>query len=520
MRNYIWVLGIILGLITGCARVGMPSGGEKDTTPPKLLQSIPASGTVNFKGHEIVLQFDEYVTLKDAIKNILISPPLQQMPVVKPAGIAAKTLKLEFKEDLLPNTTYIINFGESISDFNEGNKLKSLQLVFATGPVIDSLTLKGKIKPVYFTQKPKDILVGLYPVANFKDSLVFTQKPYYVALADKNGQYRFTHLKKGKYFIRAIEDKNRNFKYSPGEEAIAFSLDTLQIPRDTLVDLVLFQEPKRPKIEKIKQVSAHHIQIAYEGVRDSIRIVPVKPLTQSYIMGGDKQIDYWYDTPQDSIYLKIYAGQKLKKYLKKRVDIPDSLLVRIQGKGRITPLDTVRISGNRPLLAVDSNKIQLISDSLTVPFQLVAGENYSFDLVFDKQPGKSYSLQVLPQAVTGYLKTQNKDTLRARLSIPALEKYGTLQVQFDSLHQPAFVELLQKDKVFYKTPTKTTGTFKFAYLMPGKYKLRLVYDANNNNKWDTGNYLQHLQPEKTFEPDMPIEIRANWEVNQKFSSGN
>jgi len=402
----------VLLLLTACARVGMPTGGPKDKTPPKLLNSVPANGTTNFKGDELILLFDEYVVLKDPSKNILISPPLQQSPTIKPLGTASKNIKLIFKEKLQPKTTYIINFGEGIADYNEGNKLKSLQLVFSTGPVIDSLSLKGKINPIHFEKKPKDILVGLYPAKDFNDSVVFTKKPFYVAMTDAAGKYEFSYLKKGDYIIRAIEDLNHNFKYTKGKEAIAFVNDTIHIPLDTIVNLNLFKEPVRPKVGKIKQVSTHHITIEYEGPKDSIKVASVIPVQQSYTIFKPKQIDYWYQTQSDSIFLNISAGNRNKEYHKKGIDIKDSLQVHLQGKLQATPLDTLQIIGNRPLVSIIEKKMILTVDSLPISFTVLSNKDYTYAVLFDKNPGKKYNMMLLPGSVTDYLKVKQ---IRIRL---------------------------------------------------------------------------------------------------------
>ena len=515
--KYVGIFLILILITNACARVGRPTGGDKDITPPKLLQSSPKQDAINFKGQEIVLQFDEYVLLKDPHKNILISPPLAHLPVIKPSGIAAKTIKIEFQDSLKPQTTYLINFGESVTDFNEGNKLKNLQLVFSTGASIDSLNLKGKVHVLYETQKPKNILVGLYKAETFKDSAVFNQKPFYVGMTSQTGKFNLTHLKAGKYRVIALDDNNRDYKYKQGKEKIAFLNHTIEIPKDSIVNLYLFKEDPVLQIEKIEQESAYHTRIKFKGNPDSLKVYYKMPLKKSLQILQGKYFDLWYLTNSDSIKLDIPLLNHLKKYDRKRIQTPDSLILVVKGKGQINPLDTVKIKGSVPLSQVRKNRIKLVSDSVNMPFMLEKNSDGTFAVNFDKTLGKTYKLLILPQAVSDFIGQKNKDTIKALVKLPKAEKYGKLLLHLEGLQQqPVFVEILKNKKIIRKTTTQIQNDFALPYLVPGKYKIRIIFDANKNNRWDTGNYLKHQQPERTFEPSKPIEIRANWEVNQTY----
>jgi hypothetical protein len=507
------LIGVIL--FSACARVGNPIGGQKDVTPPKLIFSKPSQGEVNYKGQEIVLAFDEYVTVKNPEKNLLISPPLNNLPIIKPAGIASKTIKIVFQDSLLPNTTYQINFGESIADFNEGNKLKNLKLIFSTGPIIDSLSFKGQVQTVHY-DKPKQIIVGLYQAKNFKDSMVYKQKPHYVGLANEKGQFNLTNLKEGNYVVRAIDDDNGDYKYKQGEEGIGFLEQPITLPNDSLLKapIYVFKEQQPFSIEKIEQASKNHIVINFKGPKDSLQIKMQTPVNQIIKWIQPKKADIWYQTDSDSIKLAIPVKNRLKKYARKRSDKTDSLTLSVVKKGQINPLDTIYIKGNIPLQNIIKEKILLMSDSLQVPFKLIA-DNHSYRLDFKKNLNASYQLTILPKAITDFLGHQNKDTVKALIKLPKAESFGRLLVNVSKKDSvPVFIELLKNNKLTRQTKTFSQDTISIPYILPAKYNLRLVFDQNQNNRWDTGIYLQHKQPEKTFDVKKPIEVRANWEVNQ------
>ncbi len=516
MFKLLSITSIIL-LATSCARVGRPTGGEKDTTPPKVIFTKPAQQSVRFKGNEIILQFNELVTIKDIQKNLLISPPPEQMPLIIPNGIASKTFTLKFQNGLQAQTTYSINFGESIADYNENNPLKNFQLIFSTGDQIDSLQFKGKAVSLYQTEKPKKIIIGLYPESNFNDSLVFKEKPYYVTVAGKNGDFKFTHLKQGIYRLLAIGDENNDYKYKQGKEWIGFLPNKINIPADSTATVYLFQEPMRPSIDKITQLSSNHIQIAFKGNADSLKIKALSPVSKELIIKKTKIYEYWYKSSQDSIRLLIQLNSKTKKFRKKRNSVKDSLVISLPKNLRLNPLDTLLIKSNMPLSDFDSGKILLLKDSLPVKFKPVFNIRKDLYILFDKNPGENYQFTLLPGSLTGFSGEKLRDTIHTKIAIPPPESFGNLYVKLlNTGKTPKFIELLRNKKIVRKTTSSTKDVFEFKYLKPDQYTLRIIFDRNNNNRWDSGDYLHHIQAEKTFEPKKKIEIRANWDVNQQY----
>ncbi|MEG2848861.1 MAG: Ig-like domain-containing protein, partial [Bacteroidales bacterium] len=173
---------------------------------------------------KIVITFNEYIQLKDAVKNIVLSPPQKKKPITK---IKGKTIVVTFPQDLDSATTYSINFGSAIADNNEGNILENFVYSFSTGNSIDSMLMSGTVVD-YATLLPmSDITIALY--ANPTDSCVFNTLPSAVARNDKWGYFCVRNLKKIPYAVYAFKDDNGNNKYDSGSEQIGF-LDSLFTP--------------------------------------------------------------------------------------------------------------------------------------------------------------------------------------------------------------------------------------------------------------------------------------------------
>ena len=132
---------IILVMLYSCARRGRPIGGEKDIDAPILISATPDHKSVNFDTKKIRINFNEYIKLEDVNKQLVISPPMENQPIISPVGTASKFINIKILDTLKENTTYTLNFGNSVKDNNEGNVLEQFKYVFSTGNYIDSLNV-------------------------------------------------------------------------------------------------------------------------------------------------------------------------------------------------------------------------------------------------------------------------------------------------------------------------------------------------------------------------------------------
>ena len=219
-------LGLLLTafLTQRCANAVAPTGGPKDTAPPVVVGAVPENHSTNFIGKKIEITFDEYITLENANQNVLISPPLSEKPDIK---LKNKTVVVKFKEDLVSNTTYTINFGSTIKDLHEGNLLKDYVYSFSTGDHIDTLSIAGKVLDAETMKPVEEVFVGLYAADRDKlDSLPMTTAPNYITKTDKEGHFSLNGLADKKYRIFALKDANANLYFDLANEPAAF-LDTL-----------------------------------------------------------------------------------------------------------------------------------------------------------------------------------------------------------------------------------------------------------------------------------------------------
>ena len=152
------VVAVVLGAM-GCAQVGSPDGGARDEEAPQVVQAQPAFGTTQFDQNAFVLDFDEFVQLQDARRQILVSPPLPSPPK---AMVRGRSVRVDLGDSLMADRTYIVQFGEAVKDLREANVAKGLQYVFTTGDVLDSGRVGGRAVDAWTGEAVEGTRVLLY----------------------------------------------------------------------------------------------------------------------------------------------------------------------------------------------------------------------------------------------------------------------------------------------------------------------------------------------------------------------
>ena len=521
---------VIISLFSSCAKRGYITGGPIDSLPPVVLRSSPDNYSIHFDANEIQVHFDEYVKLENVNQNLIISPPLNQMPEILPMGFASKRITIKIHDTLKPNTTYNFNFGQSIVDNNEGNPLGGFSYVFSTGDYIDSLKVGGNIQDAYSKTVAPNVKLMLYPIENFNDSTVYKEKPLYVGNAGEDNSFSLHNLKEGEYQIIALHDRNNNYLFDPKSEKIGFIDQTIHLPEDEelLYQLAIFREEKTTNVSRPTMVSQNKWLVPFEG--------NLKELDMTLLADGspiDAPIQKIKDADSLHVYTPLVSYDSLQFNFRdtsgyeraftvkpRSVRNVDSLRVSLAKSGTITFRDSVKLNVTTPIQQIDSTQFSLINkDSVKVPFVLNYDAWYAnIHLDFAKAENENYQLEVLPGALLDMYDKTN-DTLLFSFKTTAHSDYGNLRIDIVNPEQklPLIVQLLDdKENVLFVNYVTEENYTEFRLLPPRLYFVRVIYDANKNNKWDTGNYLIKQQPEEVFYETEPIDVRANWEISETF----
>ncbi|MGO4912520.1 Ig-like domain-containing protein [Leeuwenhoekiella sp. W20_SRS_FM14] len=528
--SQLFIVSLLLLLVVNCAKRGTPTGGPKDETPPVLVSADPPNYSTNFEGDEIRIYFDEFIKLKDLNKNLIVSPPMDPKASITPMGSASRFIDIKIMDTLIENTTYVFNFGESVTDNNEGNPFSFFKYVFSTGDYIDSLKVVGVIRDALFQKADNYVTVMLYEAdSTYTDSVVYKKVPRYVTnTLDSSNVFEITNVKAGRYRLAALKDADNNYTFQPAKDKIAFYDSFIEVPTDSVYVLNLFNEELAPEVSRPKQAAAQRIAFPYKGNSDSINVelISARPEGFKSLITRKKDQDslqYWF-TPKvqtDSLIFKTLTSKKTDTaYMRLRNLKPDSLQINPVSTGLVLEEDFI-LNSTIPVVAVDTTKISIQrKDSTFVSdFKVeVFPKKLQLSLKFLTEEKESYAITMLPEALTDFYGSKN-DTLRFRATTKEYSDYGEFDITLKGAAEVQHIVQLVTEKGDVKREQiGAVGQveFKFDRIEPGKYFARIIVDLNANGKFDTGNFLEQRQPEEVLYYPKELDIRSGWYPKETF----
>ena len=526
-------LTLFVAAIYSCATMDKPAGGRSDYDPPVPLSYSPENYSANFKAKKIEVVFDERIKYKSLNKELVVSPPIPDiLQRIKPsAAMPTKKMEIDLSDvELLPNTTYTLNFGNSVGDNHEGTAIPNFKYVFSTGEKIDSLTVGGIVEDAFLGKFDPQTVVMLYRIdSTFNDSTIFKERPRYFTrlAAEKDSTFRIDNIAPGTYQLIALVNTASNQMYNQSKDKIAFFPRPIELrePETVGYRLRLAQARKSYKVYQGVNLQKGLIQIAVDGLepQDSIqRIFPELPDTARdyYLFNKERDtLRYWSTGEEkDSILFVIKRNGAVSDTINAKIRKPAEVEFKRNFSGRGLELDGhVFIDANKPIGAINPESFQLLGkDSPPRPFTLKL-DSTTFtrvEMIFPVAQNDNYQISVLPDGVKSILGEIAKDTARASFKTRSMDDYGTLTVNPVSFNRfPLIVQLITPDKntVVKEAILDKPGKVVFKLVVPAKYLLRVIFDTNGNGRWDTVDYLKKQQPEYVQYMDEPVTIRALWE---------
>ena len=522
------LLFFIVAVIFGCASQQKPQGGPRDRTPPKLVKASPPNMTRNFKAKEIRLEFDEYFSLKNQTQEISFSPAMEKAPTFK---TSKKSIVVDFKDTLQKNTTYVINFGKSIADLNEGNVLNNFTYVFSTGPHIDSLSVSGNVQNIMTQEKEKDVTVMLFPLN--KDTLWTKKKPTIYASTDSSGNFSLNNLHEGDYRIYALKEKAPNRIYDNDQELVAFQKAIIHLKRDTAnIHLNLFKQESE-KFRLIdnrfdadgkllftfnKPIENPTVKILYPPALDAEKIVDFNK-TRDTALVYLKNMDFdsiRVSFLQNGVPIDTVAKRKGRK---EAFDHVISMQYNTTFDNKLKPNTNLVVITNAPIQTIDNSIITLNEDSVNISNYTITKDTATMKrLTFNYKwkPNSHYQIIFNEGALTSIYGDRNKKFLK-QFQLDKSDNYGplTLKVTIPDTTKGYVIELMDNQKnVVHRDPVVKSGLVVYKNYPVGKYYVRVIYDDNKNGKWDSGNVKKRIQPENVWIYLKEITLRSNWEAEE------
>ena len=452
---YILIILIIARLdpLTGCANIIPPGGGPRDSLPPILINVTPRDSTTNFAGGKIVLTFNEFVEVNNLQENLVVSPLPKILPVV---DAHLRTITIRIKDTLEPNTTYSLNFGKAIRDINEGNELKNFRYIFSTGSTFDSLEFAGKVILAETGKYDSTLIVILH--RRLDDSAVINERPRYFAKVDANGNFRFNNLPPETYAVYALEDAGGQKKYLSRTQTFGFIDQAVKVSENTpAVTIFAYKESKDTRATGTTATSTQN--------RTTDKVLRLSTNLDNTLL----------DLLND---LEITFGIPLKTFDTTKLRLTNEVFETIQGSK----------------WTLDSTRKKATLDNAWI-------ENRGYHLIFDKDFAEDSAGRKLVR----------NDTLTFRTR--RATDYGSLNLRFINLDltKHPVLQFVIGDQVRY-SHVFTDRNVNIPLFAPGDYDLRLLYDSNQNGKWDPGEFFgKRRQPEIVLPLSRKINVKANWD---------
>jgi uncharacterized protein (DUF2141 family) len=512
-------------IISGCASVQQPTGGPRDTEAPKVVELKPENLTRNFKDEKIEIIFDEFVKLIDEYKQISISPSLAKLPELR---AKKNLLTISFADSLERNTTYTINFGKGLADYNEGNILRNFSYVFSTGNIIDSLTISGTVKNSLTTKIEPELLVFLIPTTQ---DTIFGKKPAnIITQTDSAGNFTFKNLKSDTYRLYALKEQSGDRIYNSVTEEIAFLTEPIALKTNVT----------QVKLETFKQ-NAAAFQVLDKRIEPDGRIAmtfnqavesPSLNILNMPELNSKKETEF--NSTGDSAYLWLpeLAFDSIELEIKDKTKSLDTVVIRrskrdtyartiniadnIQNSG-LSPLSGLILTLSSPASKIDVSRIILLDDSTTLKGLQVTTDSTNqrkYKLSYPWKSGRNYSIRINENTFIGTYGNNKYYTNKFKLLGDNL--YGDLSL-IVSLPDTAnyLIQLIKSGTTIAKTTSLThSGRIEYKSIAIGVYNIRVVYDANKNGKWDTGSVQKNRQPEKIWNSNTEISLRPNWDLEE------
>ena len=524
-----YFIPIFLFIVASCAQQVAPSGGPKDENYPVFNDAKPSNKSVKFpiKGQKINIKFDEFVRLKDATQQIVISPPPpgEKAPTIQENG---KNIEVIFNEGLERNTTYTINFGNSITDIHEEMAVPDFKYVFSTGENLDTNYIKGKILNAFTLKPEKNVIVALYEYANFNDTTIYNKKPSYFIRTKEDGTFSIENIPVSSFFMLAYK-KEGDLKFSKGYELAMFK-NPIKIEGNINegYDSYLFKPDtyrKNKLISNEVKAQGKYAMSIYKPEQSKISTKSKNPYYIFKEKGYDNTDTFYIYTninEKDSFNITIENPDTtylLQYKLKKKLKNP---AFEIQNINPSNLDDTLIIKFSVPYKTIftDSTIYKEDTNLLKPSYVAFDEKNHQFIKYWHKwKENTNYTFLFKDSSIIDIYGQINRGT-NISFNTKSTKDFANLLINVSLIAdgQEYILQLVDKDdKVVKEKIITKSSEVNFNGLDPVECRIKIIQDKNRNGIWDNGNLEENIFPEKVYYYPESLVLRAYWDLEQSIN---
>ncbi len=514
---------------------------------------------VDIKHSTVSFEFDEYVVLNNPNSYIFLSPPQSKPPTAK---IKGKKVVVSFTEPLDSSQTYSLSLGEAVKDNNEGNPFPPYTHSFSTGSYVDSLFVSGniveastmlpmsnmtvlfhtdlsdsaiyKVRPRaaaksdlwgYFTVRnlPVDSIYRVYAIQDLNNNCIYDPDQEMVAFLDtlvrptgvmRPGlpelvpvmmtdtaacQARPTQISLSMFMevsqrqlLRSRERVSRRQMYlkfaAPYPQIDSMILDGIS-PDKLILEHNFYQDSITIWINDQGPIpDTLQMRLSYMRTDDTLNILmPVTDTIKMIRPKGKMVENRWGEMVEEADTLAAYEVDASPE----KID-QDGIIIEFESPMICTPFDSITITSK-------NTREQIAPAPFTVEKDTANIRRFILRMQDKMVAGYEYTLRI-PDSLFMDIDGIYCDSLVKTFSLPQDENLSTLIVETSNVNEKYMVELVDEKRTnVYRTyHIDSAAVLNFPYLKAGRYSLRITEDKNGNGQIDTGDLLEHRQPEKVM----------------------
>ena len=537
------LISVAVTLLTcGCANRIPPSGGPVDEIPPTLLSSIPEHEQLNYKEQTVTLTFDENVQENGLKGQLIISPSYDGDFDVK---VQKTEVVVTFDEPFGDSTTYLLNFREGIADLTEKNPAVDLQIAFSTGSYLDSLFIEGDITNLLTDAREAGITIGAYPPLDSINPI--EDQPLYFTKSTASGTYALQNLRSDTYKIYAFLDINNNLLFDPAEERSGFVAETIVLDTSRSdVDILVHDIDLSDLSVLTSRQNGQYYEVRSSKYITQHQLSPLDSADQSL---SDSLV---YMLTEKSSVIRIFNTGHIPDSLGLQVTLRDSLLNEVIDTTYVAFIESARpkdeftfsstaevrvaehrmdlkFNFNKPITQINFDSVYVVWDSLrTVTLDSSHMQTTEYDtriqwsiILPDSIPVDPNTLLSIPRLEVDTLaflsvEGDTANTLTKVLKFQRLRDFGIIQGEINIPYEEYLVQLLDNDNRIVRTD-RNLKSYRFDYLSPGNYRIRVLVDENMDGTWFPGSLISRREPEPVIfytgeNGSQVIALRPNWEL--------
>lgn len=512
-----------------CAQQVAPSGGPKDEKYPAFIDARPSNKTVKFplEGQKISIKFDEFVRLKDAAQQIVISPPPpgEKAPIIQENG---KNIEITFNNGLERNTTYTINFGNAITDIHEEMAVPDFKYVFSTGENLDTNYIKGKIVNAFTLKPEKNVIVALYDYTNYTDTTIYKKKPSYFIRTKEDGTFSIDNIPISNFYMIAYK-KEGDLKFTKGSELAMFN-NPVKITGSINdgYDSYLFKPDTHKKnkllTSEVKNQGKYTIGI-YKPEQSKINAKTKSPYYIFREKGFDNTDTFNLFTEineKDSFTIKIENPDTTYQLLYKQKKKLRNPAFTVQNINPSNLEDTLTIKFSTPYKTIIKDSIVYKEDTNLFKPNYVAFDekHHQFVKYWHKwKENTNYTFLFKDSSIIDIFGQINKGT-NISFTTKSIKDFANLVLNIGLIAdgQEYILQLVDKDEKVIREKIITKSTeISFNGLDPVECRVKIIQDKNRNGIWDNGNLELNVFPEKVYYYPDVLTLRAYWDLEQSIN---